>query len=125
MTADDAPALPAVSGDLLGDPRPEAVERLLARTDGAADAAVLHAVLAWHHARLGRSGEVSIHVVAARSAAESLPRRVRHVVAILTLAAEGHVSRATGLAAEHLCDFPDDRVVALVARRSVRWRLRG
>jgi hypothetical protein len=55
--------------------------------------------------------------VAARSLAKSLPRRDRHAVAILTLAAEGHTSSAAGLAAERLRDDPDDVLVARVAQR--------
>ena len=78
--------------------------------------AVRRAVLAWQMAMAGRDGEVPVQVLAAASLARSLPRRDRHAVTILTLAAEGHTSRAAGLAAEHLRDFPDDELVAGVAR---------
>jgi hypothetical protein len=41
-------------------------------------------------------------------------------VSILTLAAEGHTSRAAGLAAEHLREFPDDGLIARVAQQLAR-----
>jgi len=84
--------------------------------DGARGEAVRRAVQAWQTAMAGRGDEVPVHVAAALSLARSLPRRDRHAVTILTLAAEGHTSRAARPAAEHLRDFPDDELVARVAR---------
>jgi hypothetical protein len=81
---------------------------------------VRHAELAWHLASVRPRDEVAVHVEAALLLARSLPRCDRHAVSILTLAAEGHTSRAAGLAAEHLRDFPDDRLIARVARQLAR-----
>jgi hypothetical protein len=87
------------------------------RVDGSRPAAVRHAELAWHLATVGLREELAVHVGAALLLASSLPRRDRHAVSILTLAAEGHTSRAAGLAAEHLRDFPGDALIARVAQQ--------
>ena len=88
--------------------------------DGPRPAAVRQAELAWQVASFGPRDAVSVHVRAARLLARSLPRRERHVVSILTLAAEGHTSRAAGLAAEHLREVPDDGLIARVAQQLAR-----
>lgn len=38
----------------------------------------------------------------------AMPRRDRQLIEILRLATEGNVERATGLAAEHVLEFPGD-----------------
>jgi hypothetical protein len=45
----------------------------------------------------------------------ALSRYARHVIDILASAAEGRTARASGLAAEHLHDFPADPLIGLVA----------
>lgn len=47
----------------------------------------------------------------ARSSPGPAPRRGRQLVEILQLAADGDVERATGLAAEHVLEFPGDAEV--------------
>jgi hypothetical protein len=115
---EDHDALPPLSpADPLADPSTGVSGRPGVRVDGSPGDGVGHAVAAWHLATAGRWDEAAVHVAAARSLARTLPRRGRHAVAILTLAAEGHTSRAAGLAAEHVHDFPDDELIALFVRR--------
>ena len=63
----------------------------------------------------GRDTEARDHIDAARAVRAALPRRDRHTVDIVTAAAERSAARATGLAAEHLREYPDDQLVRFVA----------
>ena len=79
--------------------------------------AVRHAAAAWRLATEGAYELAAEQITEASAALTGLGRRERHVVAVFTLAAGGSVSRAAGLAAEHLVEFPGDRLVALIAAR--------
>jgi hypothetical protein len=89
--------------------------RLRAAVQAAPCAAVLRAALAWHLTSTGRDTEARDHIDAARAARAALSRRDRHTVDIVTAAAERSAGRATGLAAEHLREYPDDQLVRFVA----------
>jgi hypothetical protein len=51
---------------------------------------------------------------AATVAARGQPRRERQLAQIVQLAVDGDTGRASGLTAEHLAEFPDDRLISRV-----------
>ena len=51
---------------------------------------------------------------AATAAARGRPRRERQLAEIVRLAVDGHTGRASGLTAEHLAEFLDDRLIGRV-----------
>ena len=95
----------------------ELKDRFWASIQESPHGAIIEAASAWDHAMRGRASEAALHVQAAEAGARLLGRRDRHVVSILTLAAQRDISRAAGLAAEHLDEFPDDPIIRYVARR--------
>lgn len=58
---------------------------------------------------------------AASVAARGRPRRERQLVQIVQLTVNGDTGRASGLAAEHLAEFPDDGLIGRVQA----WLERG
>jgi hypothetical protein len=95
----------------------DAETRLRAAVHAAPCAPVLRAALGWYLTWNGRQTEGRAHIDAARAARAGLPRRDRHTVDILAAAVQQSATRATGLAAEHLREFPDDQLVRYVTAR--------
>jgi hypothetical protein len=69
------------------------------------------AVRAWDAWRQGRVTQARSLARAASAAARQRPRRQRQQIQIVQLAVDGEWDRATGLAAEHLAEFPNDQLI--------------
>jgi hypothetical protein len=90
---------------------------LRAAVHAAPCAPVLRAALGWYLTWTGRQSEGLAYIDAAQAARVGLPRRDRHTVDILAAAVQPSATRATGLAAEHIREFPDDQLVRYVTAR--------
>jgi Flp pilus assembly protein TadD len=75
--------------------------------------AVALAALAVAEAELG-DGERWRHSIDRAAAQRGVSRRERQHVAVIALALEGRLARASALGLEHLCEYPGDDVVAHV-----------
>ena len=67
-----------------------------------------HALLAVMAARGGDRVTADGHISRAQQHSRATARRERQVVEIAALVVAGHRARATGLALEHMAEFPDD-----------------
>jgi hypothetical protein len=106
--ADDPAAaayLAAIEAVLQFSDRQDALDAALDRCAGFA---VGHAYAAFIAGLLGQDGRARHRADAARSASRSVKRRERQLVEILVLSSHGPRSRAAGLAAEHVLEFPAD-----------------
>jgi hypothetical protein len=81
--------------------------------DGVFPAAKL-AGLAWQAWVGGDAAAAQPLARAANAAARGRPRRERQLVQIVQLAVDGDMDRASGLIAEHLAEFPGDRLIGRV-----------
>jgi hypothetical protein len=66
---------------------------------------------AWEAWRQGHVTQARSLARAASAAARQLPRRQRQQIQIVRLAVDGDWDRASGLAAEHLAEFPGDQLI--------------
>jgi hypothetical protein len=69
------------------------------------------AARAWEAWLQGHAAQARSLARAASSAARQRPRRQRQQIQIVQLAVEGDWERASGLAAEHLAEFPGDQLI--------------
>lgn len=61
--------------------------------------------------RQGRAAQARFLACAAAAAGWRRPRRQRQQIQIIQLAIDGEWDRASGLAAEHLAEFPGDQLI--------------
>jgi hypothetical protein len=87
-------------------------------------AAVRVAAGAWEWALMGDHAAARAQAAIA-AGIPTVSRRERHAVAILVLAAQASQSRAAGLAAEHLAEFPGDALVSVVSVQLATRSARG
>jgi hypothetical protein len=79
------------------------------------------AAQAWDAWLLGNVTQARSLARAASAAARQRPRRQRQQIQIVRLAVDGDWDRASGLAAEHLAEFPgDDLIRRLLATAAAR-----
>lgn len=69
------------------------------------------AARAWDAWRQGHTTQARSLARAASAAARQQPRRQRQQIQIVRLAVDGDWDRASGLAAEHLAEFPGDQLI--------------
>jgi hypothetical protein len=69
------------------------------------------AARAWDAWRNGQPAQARALIRAASAAARQRPRRQRQQIQIVQLAVADDWDRASGLAAEHLAEFPGDRLI--------------
>jgi hypothetical protein len=69
------------------------------------------AAQAWEAWRQGRAAQARSLACAASAAGWRRPRRQRQQVQVIRLAIDGDWERASGLAAEHLAEFPGDQLI--------------
>jgi hypothetical protein len=72
------------------------------------------AVRAWAARGQGQCAMALYLVARAARVTAAEPRRVRQAVEVVSLVVHGDATRARGLAAEHLVEFPDDGLVRQV-----------
>jgi hypothetical protein len=72
------------------------------------------AVLAWEAYVRHHVGDAARLASRASAAAVSGPRRDRQEVEVVCLAIAGESERASGLASDHLSEFPDDDLVGRI-----------
>lgn len=78
------------------------------------DAALTLAAQAWQAWAQGNKATAQRLASAAVAAVQRQPRRERQHVQVVHLAVTGDLGRASGLAAEHLAEFPDDELIRRV-----------
>jgi len=69
------------------------------------------ATRAWDAWRQGRVTQARSLARAASAAVRQRPRRQRQQIQIVQLAVDGDWDRASGLATEHLAEFPNDQLI--------------
>jgi len=74
------------------------------------------AAQAWQAWARGRVAAAHALARAAQAAVRHSSRRERQQVQVVALAVTGDLDRASGLASEHLAEFPGDELVAQVQR---------
>ena len=77
-------------------------------------AAVMLAAQAWQAWTQGQVASAQAFAQAAKVAVRHRPRKERQQVQIVVLAVIGDLDRASGLAAEHLAEFPGDELIQRV-----------
>ena len=76
--------------------------------------AVTLAARAWQAWTRGQLASARAFAQAAEVAVRHRPRKERQQVQVITLAVCGDLDRASGLAAEHLAEFPGDELIRQV-----------
>ena len=87
--------------------------------------AVTLAAQAWRTWTQGQMAAAQTLLRAAQIAVQDRPRKERQQIQVVALAVIGDLDRASGLASEHLAEFPDDGLVHQVQTWAAAGRRRG